>query len=130
MSSRSPSGKTILVIEDNPTSMDLMIFLLNSMGHLVLPALNGPAGLAIAKAQRPSLVLCDIQMPSLDGYGVLEAIRSDASMDNTRVVAVTAMAMVGDKQKLLSSGFDGYVGKPIDLHELRDEVDKHLGSRT
>jgi two-component system cell cycle response regulator len=69
-------------------------------------------------------------MPSLDGYGVLEAIRSDASMDNTRVVAVTAMAMVGDKQKLLSSGFDGYVGKPIDLHELRDEVDKHLGSRT
>ena len=65
----------VLVIEDNAANMDLMIFVLNALGLIVIPALNGPAGLAIARAEIPDLIICDIQMPHLDGYAVLEALK-------------------------------------------------------
>lgn len=117
---------TILVIEDNDINMDLMIFVLNALGLAVIPALNGPAGLAIAKSQRPDLILCDIQMPHLDGYAVLGALRSDPAFSGIPVIAVTALAMLGDGDQLLAQGFDGYLSKPIELDQLKAELATHL----
>lgn len=122
----SQAGSGILVIEDNDINMDLMIYILNAMGHSVIPALNGPAGLAIARAQRPALILCDIQMPELDGLGVLRALKGDRSTRDIPIVAITSQAMVGDREKLMGAGFDGYLSKPIEFDDLRLEVEKHL----
>lgn len=119
---------TILVIEDNEINMDLVIFLLRSMDMVVLPALNGPAGLAMAKKLRPSIILCDIQMPELDGFAVLNALRGNAKFANIPVVALTALAMDGDRERMLAAGFDGYLSKPIDLEELQLEIRTQLAS--
>jgi CheY-like chemotaxis protein len=117
---------TVLVIDDNQANVDLMIFILNAMGLTVIPALNGPAGAAIARAQHPSLVLCDVQMPHLDGFGVLKAIRETAGMEKTPVVAITALAMNGDEQMLLDAGFDGYISKPVEFDRLKSAIEKYL----
>jgi CheY-like chemotaxis protein len=122
-------GSSVLIIEDDDTSMDLMIFLLNSMGLLAIPALNGPAGLAIAKSQSPALILCDIQMPHLDGMAIIRHLKSDPDLCQIPVVAVTAMAMEGDEQRLRQAGFDGYLGKPIDIRALTDTLLPHLNKR-
>lgn len=121
-------NKAILVIENDPSSMDLMIFVLNYLGYTVIPALNGPAGLAIARGEVPALILCDIGMPELDGRGVLRALKSDASVSVIPVVAVTAMTTAGDREALLADGFDGYLSKPIDLGALRHEIARHLAA--
>ncbi len=123
-------SKTILVIEDNDSNMDLMIFHLQSMGYVVIPALNGPAGLAIARAERPDLILCDIEMPELDGYGVLRALRSRAAADFIPTIAVTALAAPGDGDRLLKLGFDGYMSKPVELDALHAILRKHLPPQT
>ena len=119
---------TILVIEDNDINMDLMIFVLNAMKLNVIPALNGPAGLAIALSERPDLIICDIQMPHLDGYAVLNALKSNPEVSGIPVIAVTAMAMLGDGERLLAQGFDGYLSKPIEFDELKAELIEHLPS--
>ncbi len=119
---------SILVIEDNDINMDMMIFILNAMGHTVIPALNGPAGLVIAKSVKPDLVICDIQMPELDGYAVLAALKTDPdpSISTIPIIAITAMAMKGDEALLLKAGFDGYLSKPIEVDDLRQLLQKHL----
>lgn len=116
----------ILVIDDNDINMDMMIIVLNSMDHPVIPALNGPAGLAIARSQRPSLILCDIQMPELDGFALLNALRADPDplVSGIPVVAVTAMAETGGGKRLFDAGFDGYLGKPVDIDALTMELRK------
>ncbi len=116
----------ILVIEDNDIAMNLMIYVLNALGLTVIPALNGPAGLAIAKAELPDLIMCDIQMPHLDGHAVLDAVRTNPTISKTPVIAVTALSMVGDGERLLARGFDGYLSKPIEFNELKNELRKHL----
>ncbi len=122
----SAVSSSILLIEDNVLNMDYMIFALNALGLSVIPALNGPAGLAIAKTQKPCLILCDIVMAELDGYGVLAALRADPAVRTIPVVAVTAMAMQGDRDRLLAAGFDGYLAKPVSLDDLKREVYQHL----
>lgn len=116
----------ILVIEDNDINMDLMIFVLNALDLTVIPALNGPAGLAIARSEVPDLIFCDIQMPHLDGHGVLAALRAESTLAHIPVIAVTAMAIVGDGQRLLTAGFSGYLSKPIDFDHLKVELAGHL----
>lgn len=116
----------ILVIEDNPENLELMRFLLQAFKHEPLIARNGEEGLAVAQRERPDLIICDIHMPQLDGYGVLARLRSDPVLRNIPCVAVTALAMLGDRTKVLAAGFNGYISKPIDPEKFVDEVDGYL----
>lgn len=116
----------ILVIEDNPENLELMRFLLQAFQHEALVARNGEEGLSVAERERPDLILCDIHMPTLDGYGVLARLRRDALLRKIPCVAVTALAMLGDQSKILDAGFDGYISKPIDPEKFVTEVDTYL----
>ncbi len=104
---------TVLVIEDNPTNLDLVQYLLHTLAHRVLVAVDGPAGLKIAREQLPDLVLCDVQLPGMDGYQLVRQLKQDPSTARLTVYAVTALAMVGDREAALRAGFDGYIAKPI-----------------
>ena len=104
----------ILVIEDNQANMDLMIYLLQAFRYHPMVACDGEAGLAKARRNRPDLIVCDIQIPKLDGYGVARELKGDVQLRAIPLVAVTAYAMVGDRERMLAAGFDGYIAKPID----------------
>ncbi len=119
----------ILIIEDNPANMELMTYLLEAFGHTVLPLYNGEEGVAAARTQLPDLILCDIHLPKMDGYGVLQQLKCDAALRNIPVIAVTALAMVGDRQKLLAAGFDGYLGKPIEPELFVGQCEQFLERR-
>jgi two-component system cell cycle response regulator len=118
----------ILIIEDNPTNMELMRYLLEAFGHTVLSVHNGEEGIAVARRALPDLILCDVHLPKLDGYGVLALLKrtSDHALRRIPVIAVTALAMVGDRQKLLAAGFDGYLGKPIEPELFVSQVEKYI----
>ena len=103
----------ILVIEDNPANMQLMVYLLNAFGHMPVEAMDGEAGLDAVHRQAPELILCDLQLPGIDGYEVARQIKLDPSLAAIPLVAVTAYAMVGDRDKVLAAGFNGYIPKPI-----------------
>ncbi len=104
----------ILVIEDNPINLELTTYLLRAAGHEVLTAADGEAGLAAAMRERPDLIVCDIQMPGLDGYEVARALKADPALRRVPLLAVTALAMVGDRERAVAAGFDQHVSKPID----------------
>lgn len=116
----------ILVIEDDPSSLKLMGLLLRSFGHRVSLARGGEEGLAREAADRPDLVLCDLQMPGVDGFEVLRRLDARAGGRPAPVVAVTALAMLGDREWILAAGFDGYLPKPIDPTTLAEQVDQLL----
>src|SRR5258708_28287198 len=102
-------GGRILVIEDKAANPEVMRYLLHAFGHEPLAAQDGAGGLARAGAEAPALILCDVQMPGMDGYAVLRAIRSDARLAAIPVVALTALPMVGDRDQAIAPGFDGYI---------------------
>jgi CheY-like chemotaxis protein len=120
--------KEILVVEDNRQNMQLIEFLLRAFGHEPMIATSGADGIRLARERRPELILMDIQMPEMDGYEVTRKIRSDPAMKGSRVVAVTAFAMEGDKQRIMDSGFDGYISKPIVPETFVDEVEAYLSN--
>ena len=103
----------ILVVEDNATNLDLMIYLVSAFGHTPIAARDGEEGLQRAEDSAPDLIFCDIQLPRLSGYEVARRLKADSRLRTIPLVAVTAFAMVGDKDKVLGAGFDGYLGKPI-----------------
>jgi CheY-like chemotaxis protein len=104
---------TILVIEDNRDGMALIDHLLTAHGYAPLLASSGLEGLLIAMNERPDVILLDMWMPGMDGYEVAAAIRRHPELNHTRIVAVTASAMVGDRDGITAAGFDGYIPKPI-----------------
>ena len=116
----------ILIIEDHPDNMELMLCLLNAFGHIVLPAVDGEKGLDIARRELPDLILCDIHLPNMDGYGVLQHLKCEPALRRIPVIAITALAMVGDRQKVLTAGFDGYLGKPIEPELFVGQVEKFM----
>lgn len=116
----------ILIVEDNPANLELMRYLLAAYGHTLLVATDGPAGLAAAARARPDLILCDLQLPGHDGFELLRQLRGDPSIAAIPVVAVTALAMVGDREKVRTAGFDGYIPKPIEPTTFVDEVESYL----
>jgi two-component system cell cycle response regulator len=116
----------ILIIEDNSTNMELMSYLLTAFGHTPLMAFDGECGVRVARESVPDLILCDVHLPKLDGYGVLEAIKRDPLLCKIPLLAVTALAMVGDRERLLAAGFDGYIGKPIEPERFVTELDAFL----
>ncbi|HET6546336.1 MAG TPA: response regulator [Rhodanobacteraceae bacterium] len=116
----------ILVIEDNPDNLELMTYLLKAFGHSILAAGDGEQGIETARRERPDLIVCDIHLPGKDGYAVARELKSDTAMNRIRIVAVSALAMVGDHEKGLAAGFDGYISKPIDPETFVDQIDSFL----
>ena len=116
----------VLVVDDDPVNADLLGYLLRAFGHDASLTLGGQEALRDAEAQLPDLVLCDIQMPVLDGYEVLRRLRANHRYDDTRIVGVTALAMVGDRERVLAAGFDGYLSKPIDPETFVRTVEDFL----
>ena len=103
----------VLVVEDNSASLDLMVYLLKAFGHTPLSASDGLEGIEVARREVPDLILCDIQLPGADGVEVCRQLKQNLDLQNIPLVAITAYAMVGDREKMLSAGFDGYLSKPI-----------------
>jgi two-component system cell cycle response regulator len=126
MDAPTPGGEQILVIEDNKTNRELMIYLLNAFGYSTCEAENGRRGLEMVRERLPRLVVCDIQVPELDGYSIIRELRLDEKLRGIPVVAVTALAMVGDRDRILAAGFDGYLAKPIAPESFVDELEKFL----
>ena len=117
----------ILVIEDNPANLELMVCLLEAYGYTPLTAEDGEAGLATIEREHPELVLCDIQMPRLNGYELAQRMKANPELRKIPLVAVSALAMVGDKERGLAAGFDGYIFKPIETRTFVAEVEAYLG---
>jgi len=105
--------KKVLVIEDNENNLYLMRFILTKLGHTVIEARDGAAGVKLAKKNAPDLILMDIQLPVLDGYAATRLIREDEALHGVPIIAVTSFAMVGDKEKALAAGCTAYIEKPI-----------------
>jgi CheY-like chemotaxis protein len=116
----------ILIIEDNAANLELAQYLLEHSGHRVLLANDGLAGVTTARRERPDLIICDLQMPLLDGYGVLEQLKLDAACAQIPIVAVTAFSMAGDEQKVRLAGFDGYFSKPIEPEKFVAQIEAFL----
>jgi two-component system cell cycle response regulator len=116
----------ILIIEDNPTNMELMSYLLSAFGHTPLKAFDGESGVRQAREQLPDLILCDVHLPKLDGYGVVAALKADPRLRAIPVLAATALAMVGDRERLMQAGFDGYIGKPIEPEQFVAQLEPFL----
>jgi two-component system, cell cycle response regulator DivK len=117
----------VLIVEDNPANMALAVFLLESAGHTVLRATDAEAGLTLARDEQPSLILMDIQLPGMDG---LEAIGLLKQADATRaipVIALTALAMKGDEERIRAAGCDGYIAKPMLYREFLATIEAQLG---
>lgn len=103
----------ILIVEDNPANLKLMSYLVKAFGHNVLAAHDGEEALEVVRRQSLDLIVCDIQLPKFDGYEVARQLKNHPALRRIPLVAVTALAMVGDRDKVLAAGFDGYIAKPI-----------------
>jgi two-component system cell cycle response regulator len=103
----------ILIAEDNPANLQLMVYLLQSFGYSIEPAHDGEEALAMIYREAFDLIICDIQMPKTDGFEVAQRLKGPGPFRDIPLVAVTALAMVGDRDKVLAAGFDGYISKPI-----------------
>jgi CheY-like chemotaxis protein len=119
--------KRILIADDRASSRELVRTMLEHSGYEVIEAADGAEAVEKARESHPQLILLDLQMPGLDGFAVIERLRSEVCFAATPVVAVTASAMPSDGAKVLAAGFSGYITKPIRLAKLRSEVARLLG---
>lgn len=103
----------VLIVEDNPANMTLAVFLLQSAGHTVLRATDAEAGLTLARDEQPDLILMDIQLAGMDGLEATALLKADDATRAIPVVAVTALAMKGDEERIRAAGCDAYIAKPI-----------------
>jgi two-component system, cell cycle response regulator DivK len=118
-------GGQILVVEDNERNMKLVRELLEATGYRAIEAATGSQALELAREHRPDLVLMDIRLPDIDGVEALSRLRADDRTASIPVLAVTAQAMQGDRERCLAAGFDGYLSKPIDVAQLLEAVSRH-----
>ena len=116
----------VLVVEDNVSNMTLATFLLKSAGHTVLGATDAEKGLTIARAEQPELILMDIQLPGMDGLEATALLKGDATTRAIPVIALTALAMKGDEERIRAAGCDGYIAKPLAYREFLATVGKFL----
>jgi CheY-like chemotaxis protein len=117
-----------MIVEDNERNLKLLRDLLGAYGYRTVEARSGEDAIPLARAERPCLVLMDIQLPGIDGVAALRELRRLPETAATPVVAVTAFAMKDDRERLLLAGFDGYLEKPVNVRELRSNVEAYLGS--
>ena len=116
----------ILVVEDNPANMTLATFLLQSAGYTVLSATDAETGLTLARNEQPDLVLMDIQLPGMDGLTATALLKGDEATRAIPVIALTALAMKGDEQRIRAAGCDGYIAKPLAYREFLATVAAQL----
>jgi two-component system cell cycle response regulator DivK len=116
------AAEKVLVVEDNEKSMKLFRDILVARGYRPLEATTGDQAVHLAIEQRPVLVLMDVQLPGVDGLEALGRLRADARTASIPVLALTALAMQGDRERFLAAGFDGYVSKPVNVVELLETV--------
>ena len=119
------AGERVLVVEDNEKSMKLFRDVLQATGHDTLEARSGEQAVELALSHVPALVLMDVQLPGIDGVEALSRIREDERTAAIPVLALTAQAMEGDRERFLEAGFDGYLSKPVDVAELLRIVGEH-----
>ena len=118
----------ILIVEDNAANMKLAIFLLESAGHTVLTATDAEAGLTLARDQQPNLILMDIQLPGMDGLEATALLKQDAATRAIPVIALTALAMKGDEERIRAAGCDGYIAKPLAYKDFLAIIASHLAT--
>ena len=119
----------ILIVEDNPDNMTLLEFLLQSAGHTVLTATDAEAGLTLARDEQPNLILMDIQLPGMDGLEATALLKRDDATRAIPVIALTALAMKGDEERIRAAGCDGYIAKPMRYQEFLATIAAQLARR-
>lgn len=119
----------VLLIEDNATNMALAVFLLQSAGHTVLSAVDAETGLTLAREEQPQLILMDIQLPGIDGLAATALLKQDRSTKDIPVIALTALAMKGDEERIRAAGCDGYIAKPMRYRDFLATVSSRLAAR-
>ncbi|WP_347274033.1 response regulator [Candidatus Kuenenia sp.] len=120
------SNKNVMVVEDNEKNRKLIRVVLKAKGYNVIEATTGEEALSLLKEQRPDIILMDIQLPGIDGLTLIRQIKADVGKKDIPIIAVTAHAMKGDEQKILETGCDAYMSKPIDTRELPLTIEKYL----
>lgn len=108
----------ILVVEDNPTNMKLAVLLLQREGHEIIEAADAETGIRLARERQPQLILMDLQLPGMDGLAATRLLKADVATRDIRIVALTALAMNGDRERVTAAGCDGYIAKPFHYKEF------------
>jgi two-component system, cell cycle response regulator DivK len=119
------AGERVLVVEDNDKNMKLVRDVLQASGYSTFEATTGEQAVELALVHEPALVLMDVQLPGIDGVETLEKLRQDERTSSIPVLALTAQAMSGDRERFLEAGFDGYLAKPVDVGALIEAVREH-----
>ncbi|HEY0255343.1 MAG TPA: response regulator [Kofleriaceae bacterium] len=117
---------TVLIVDDNPTNLKLVTFLVKSHGYDVMTATDAGSAQAAIRTNRPAVILMDLQLPGIDGLELTRRLKADPETRAIPIVAVTAYAMKGDHEKALAAGCDDYVTKPIDTRTLPDVIARHV----
>jgi two-component system cell cycle response regulator DivK len=117
----------ILVVEDNPDNRVLITDVLTSLDYEVIVAVDGEEGVSKATNEKPDLILMDLSLPQMDGWTATRKIKAVPDLQHIKIIALTAHAMVGDREKAIEAGCDDYVSKPIDLRELASKLAQYLG---
>ena len=112
----------VLLVDDEPDNLEVVAETLEYRGALVRTALNGLEALAVLQEFRPNLILADLSMPQMDGWELRTRLKNNPELQHIPLVAVSAHAMIGDKERALAAGFDGYLTKPVDIHTLLDDI--------
>ena len=120
----------VLVIEDNAANMTLAVFLLTSAKHAVITAVDAEAGLALARAEQPDLILMDIQLPGMDGLEATALLKATKGTRDIPVIALTALAMKGDEERIRAAGCDGYIAKPVSYKAFLATIAAHLANKS
>ena len=118
--------KRILIVEDNPVHTRLIEMTLRAKNYTLLKATNGEEALDIAIRERPDLILMDLNLPEMTGFEVTKKLRENPTFSHTPIIAITAYAMRGDRERVIESGCDAYLTKPIDTHELPEVIAEML----
>ena len=116
----------ILIIEDNVANMKLVTMMLRNVGHVVVGAADAESGLTLARAERPALILMDVQLPGMDGFTATALLKREPTTATIPVIALTAMAMKSDREKSKVAGCDAYIAKPLRYQELYAAIAKLL----
>jgi len=119
-------GRVILIVEDDPKNLKLLRDLLQIRGYTILEATDGKQSVDMARANMPDLILMDIQMPVMDGFEAVNILKADPETENIPVIAVTASAMQGDREKCLEAGFNDCITKPLDTRAFVTKVKEYL----
>jgi two-component system cell cycle response regulator DivK len=119
-------GRIILIVDDDPKTLKLLRDLLQIRGYTTLEATDGKQGVGMARAKMPDLIFMDIQMPDMDGFEAIKILKADPVMKSIPIIALTACAMQGDREKCMEAGYDDYVTKPLDTRAFVATVKEYL----